>query len=218
MPVWYVWFELPDTDDETKVQPAPDTVSVSVPARMAKDDDVKRRTVFTASAAVAVAALDARAEPWERVAHAISNPRFLDEQGCDHLRHGVADFYRQEEFLPARKLAPRLRQQISRIATILEGSHPETLRRNLLTSPRTGDRRTGAGQGPEQRDYTRLARWPRGRAVRCAKGRPCCRGGVDAGHDGVRLCAADSGAPMEELLHRQPARQYGGDHLYQPGP
>jgi len=132
MPASFAWFEVPDEPD---VCGLPESAS-SVEGESATDreEEVQRRTLLAGLALGAAAASGVAAEPWQRLTRALDNPSRLGDADVDHLERETADYFRREEFVPARQLAAGLREHVERINRLLAGSPPDRLRIRLLST------------------------------------------------------------------------------------
>ena len=114
MPAAFAWFDIPDASEVSEA----DRESRSVTDDgSAEGDTMKRRTLMIGFAAGAVATPTAR----------------IGSTDVAHLEHTTAEYYRREEFNPARQLAPSLQRHIERLNDLLAGSTPAELRGRLLS-------------------------------------------------------------------------------------
>lgn len=134
MPRWYVWFEMPNASGVSAPEPVRATVKSEEVKR--KEADVKRRDALSIPLAVGGALLaDAsQADLWERMAHAVSHPERMDDQSAMVLERETSEFYRREEFVAARVLAPKIQIHAVRLADILQGGPPGPIEKRMLTA------------------------------------------------------------------------------------
>jgi len=128
MPASYAWFELPD--DLHVSEPADETGTVEKGVGT-EEDDMQRRTLLAGLAAAGPAALG---EPWERLPRVVDKPGRLTDVDVDQLHNDTVEYFRREEFVPARQLAPGLKRHIETLNLLLAGSPPERLRPRLLST------------------------------------------------------------------------------------
>ncbi|MGH2604394.1 MAG: hypothetical protein ACRDJ9_34020, partial [Dehalococcoidia bacterium] len=132
IPASYAWFELPD---EHHVSAPAEQACSFEEKQPAEEEDVKRRALLAQSlVAGAAVATGLDPQPWERLTVAMANPARLTATDVDELEHQTLDYFRREEFVPARQLAKGLRQHIERLSRLLSGGVSDTLRVRLLST------------------------------------------------------------------------------------
>lgn len=133
MPASFAWFDLPHDLGVSGQTQGPCTFA----GKETEEENVKRRTLLAGGFAAGIstaASTGSDVEPWERRSRAKKNPHLLAVADVDQLEHDTTDFFRREEFEPARKLAPDLRRHIEDVNQVLTGSPPDALRGRLLSA------------------------------------------------------------------------------------
>jgi transcriptional regulator with XRE-family HTH domain len=133
MPASYAWFELPEEASPGIRSTVLSAGTVEGASSTAEEEDVKRRTALAAPFVVA-AAMASGGEPWQRIDRALATPSLLSDADVDELERETIDYFRREEYEPARRLASGLRHHTQRLARLLEGSPPVELRPRLLSA------------------------------------------------------------------------------------
>ncbi|MFI9357058.1 transcriptional regulator [Streptomyces lydicus] len=83
-----------------------------------EDDDMHRRSAVFGTAAIAAGVA---AEPWGRLATAVSRPK-VDDKTAQKLMQKTAEFFTTEEHLPARLLAERLAGHLEILTALIPGA------------------------------------------------------------------------------------------------
>lgn len=93
-------------------------VAATVLLHEQEEDDMKRRTAVFGPAAIAAGIA---ADPWGRLAAAVSRPK-VDARTAAELTEKTAEFFTTEEHLPARLLARRLDGHLETLTALIPGA------------------------------------------------------------------------------------------------
>jgi Helix-turn-helix domain len=98
------------------------------------DGHMDRRTMLLIAAGLTAESAASIANPWERLALALSGNRADQEDTVERLEARTVGFHRLEETMPARSLYQSLTAHLNELSTLLQAGLPDRLRRRLAAT------------------------------------------------------------------------------------
>jgi hypothetical protein len=85
-------------------------------------EGMKRRTAMALPIVATASLISDPNEPWQRLVHALKNPRQLDALSMESLEFRTLEFFRREEYTPSRELVADLDNHVADLKRLLQGA------------------------------------------------------------------------------------------------